>query len=102
MNPSLPPDLSSFVEQQVASGAFGSADEVLVASLRQMQERERKLTELRTMIDEADAEFERGEYIELCDETLPAFFEHIKPEGRAELTAEREGQHGKLPGQRAG
>jgi antitoxin ParD1/3/4 len=93
MNPSLPPDLSSFVEQQVASGAFRTADEVVVAGLRLMQDRERKLAELRAMIQEGMDDFERGDYIELTTpEEYKAFAEDICARGMERL-AQREKEH---------
>lgn len=42
MSSSLPSDLASFVEQQVSSGQFGSADEVIVAGLRALQVNQKK------------------------------------------------------------
>jgi antitoxin ParD1/3/4 len=85
MNPSLPPELSAFVEQQVASGAFRTADEVVVAGLRMMQDRERKLTELRAMLQEGLDDLENGRCIELDEDGLKAFFEDIKKRGREGL-----------------
>ncbi|MGH2541454.1 MAG: type II toxin-antitoxin system ParD family antitoxin [Ardenticatenaceae bacterium] len=47
MNVSLTPQLEKFVKQKVESGMYGSASEVIREALRFMEERERRLEELR-------------------------------------------------------
>ena len=50
-----------FISSQIASGRYGSASEVIRASLRLLEERERRLGSLR----EALVEGERSELVEL-------------------------------------
>lgn len=52
----LESSLQGFVEQAVRSGRFGSAEEVVREGLRLVQERERKLAELRAKVEAAIAE----------------------------------------------
>jgi putative addiction module CopG family antidote len=86
MSTSLPPDLETFVQHEVASGNYPSPEEVVSDGLRLL--RERKLYELRRDIDAGFAQIERGEGIELKDdESLRAFFEDIKRRGRERLNA---------------
>jgi antitoxin ParD1/3/4 len=58
---SMPPDLDAFVHQSVASGVYESEEAVLVAGLRLLQERERRLEELRAELRPALEELDRGE-----------------------------------------
>ncbi len=51
MNVSLTPKLQEFVRQKVESGMYGSASEVVREALRYMEERERRLAELRGEIE---------------------------------------------------
>ena len=57
-----------------------------------MQERQRRIEELRREIQPALERLDRGEGIELDDAELDAFFEDIKAQGRAELEAEQGSQ----------
>jgi antitoxin ParD1/3/4 len=87
---SLPPDLETFVQHEVASGNYPSPDEVISDGLRLL--RERKLYELRRDVDAGLAQLERGESIELKDdEALGEFFEDIKRRGKGRLQASPEG-----------
>ncbi len=70
-NVSLPDTLDGFVEQQVASGAFPDASEVVSAGLRLLQHRaDRKaarLERLRAAIQVGLDDLERGDFIEVQD-----------------------------------
>lgn len=50
----------AFIEEQVKAGAYKDADEVVAAGLSRLRS-ENEL--LKQMIAEADAQFERGEYL---------------------------------------
>ncbi len=72
-NVSLPDTLDGFVEQQVASGAFPDASEVVSAGLRLLQHRaDRKaarLARLRAAIQVGLDDLERGDVEEVTDIT---------------------------------
>ena len=75
---SLSPHWDAFIKEQVASGRYGAASEVMREALRMMETRERKLAALRALVDEAEADVEAGRLVplptidELMDEALAA------------------------------
>jgi len=86
MSMSLPPDLETFIQHEVATGNYPSPEEVISDGLRLL--RERKLYELRRDLDAGLSQIERGEGIELQgEEALREFFEDIKRRGRDRLQA---------------
>jgi len=87
----VPPELQRFVEQELASGRYQSAEEVVAEGLRLL--RERKLYELRKDVDAGVQQLDRGEGIELEDqETLQRFFDDIKGRGRLRLEPGKTGR----------
>jgi putative addiction module CopG family antidote len=60
------PEADAIVEELLAKGGYGSADEVVRASLQLLQasepESEAELEELRRLIAEGDAAYARGDY----------------------------------------
>lgn len=87
----LPLDLAQFVKQQVADGRYPSETEVVNQGLRLLQEREKKLAELRAMVLPAIERLDRGEGIVLNgDEELKEFFEDVKRRGRERLAQRNE------------
>jgi antitoxin ParD1/3/4 len=86
MNISLTPELAGFVKEQVESGMYHSASEVVREGLRlllqQRQDRQARLEELRRQVAIGLKEAERGEI-------APLDLEAIKAEGRRRL-AERQ------------
>ncbi len=92
MNPdTIPPELRQFVEQELATGRYQSAEEVIADGLRLL--RGRKLHELRKDLDAGLQQLERGEGIELEDErSLREFFDAVKAEGRERMEAGRKGK----------
>lgn len=89
MTVEIPPDLQQFVTQIIDAGSYKSEAEVVGQALRLLQERQRRIEELRREIQPALDRLDRGEGIELDDEGLDAFFEDIKTRGRARLGAEQ-------------
>ena len=63
---------TGFLAEQVGTGRYGSASEVIRAGLRLLEEREVKLAELRALVAEGEA----SGSIEIDD--MDAFFEKIK------------------------
>ena len=83
----LPPELEKFLEQLVRSGRYANEQEVFESalSLLKAQEQEDELPEdaeeLRAELDEAIAEYDRGEHAEFTADD-------IKRQGRAELSGD--------------
>jgi antitoxin ParD1/3/4 len=86
MNVSLTPELAGFVKEQVESGMYHSASEVVREGLRLLRERRQdrqvRLEELRRQIAIGLEQLDRGE-------GAPLDIEAIKAEGRRRL-AERQ------------
>jgi antitoxin ParD1/3/4 len=75
----IPPEYAEFVENELATGSYHSAAEVVAEGLRLL--REHKLYELRKDIDAGLEQIERGEGIRVADpEGLGRFFDGIRPE----------------------
>jgi antitoxin ParD1/3/4 len=82
MTNSLPPDLSAFVNQSIATGKYASPDEVVVAGLRLLQEQAREVEELRKKLQEGIDALDRGDYTAINSETeLEEFFQDIRRRG---------------------
>ena len=68
MNVSLTPELEKLVQAKIASGRFHSASEVVEEALHLLEQqeidRETDLQELRSRMDEALAEADRGEVVD--------------------------------------
>lgn len=68
MNVSLTPELEQFIQSQVESGQYTSADEVIMASIKLLEERERiykgRFEELRKEIMIGIEASERGEVVD--------------------------------------
>src|SRR4029453_15919034 len=65
MTPPLSGELHSLVQQELATGHYSSADEVLLTAVRLLRERNGKLESLRREIEPALARLDRGEGIPL-------------------------------------
>ena len=87
---SLPPDLEQFVLDQLASGKYQSSADVLCDAVRLLRERERRLTELRSEIDQGIKQLETGDCVELeSDAALEAFFDDAEARGRQRVASDR-------------
>jgi antitoxin ParD1/3/4 len=69
-------ELQTLVQQELASGQYGSADDVLLAAVRLLHERNERLAELRREILPALERLDRGE-------GKPLDMDAIKREARA-------------------
>ena len=54
----------SFIREQIASGRYGSASELMRDALRQLEERNVKLAALRTHLAEGAEQAARGEFVQ--------------------------------------
>lgn len=59
---SLGDHFESFIDKQVRSGRYGSASEVIRASLRLLEEREGRIGALRQALIEGESSGDAGEY----------------------------------------
>ncbi|MCE5268250.1 MAG: type II toxin-antitoxin system ParD family antitoxin [Planctomycetaceae bacterium] len=92
MTVEIPAELQPFVDQIIHSGSYNSEAEVVGGALRLLQERQRRVEELRREIQPALDQLNRGEGIELnTEEELRLFFEDIKNRGQQRLQAEQAG-----------
>ena len=68
MSITLPADVESIVNSHVARGDFASGEEMVAAAIRlfdqRKREKERQITRLRQMLQEAVDEAERGEWLD--------------------------------------
>jgi len=84
----IPAEFEPFIEQQLATGRYHSAQELVSAALHLL--REQGLETLRKEIQVGIDELDRGEGIVIEDEeALERFFDDIENEGRKEIEAER-------------
>jgi antitoxin ParD1/3/4 len=60
----LGPYWEEFIREEVSSGRYASASEVVRAGLRQLEDQKTKLENLRSYIAEGIAQADRGEYAE--------------------------------------
>jgi antitoxin ParD1/3/4 len=85
MNIYLGKHFEEFIRTQVETGRYANASEVVREALRRYEIQEEKLDRLRAMVAEADAQFERGEGIEITD--VRAFIEGIRDRAIARTQA---------------
>lgn len=68
MAPFLPPELQQFADRQIASGKYASLDDILLAGLQALADREQiyqgRFEELRSEVLLGANEAERGELLE--------------------------------------
>jgi antitoxin ParD1/3/4 len=53
-----------FIKNEIASGRYGSASEVVLAALRAMEERKSKLDALRSHLAQGTAQADAGEFVD--------------------------------------
>ena len=64
----------TFIKNEVSSGRYGSASEVVRDALRNLEEHKSKLDALRAHLQEGDKQAERGEFVtQPLDEMLTEF-----------------------------
>jgi len=64
----------TFIKNEVSSGRYGSASEVVRDALRNLEEHKSKLDALRAHLQEGESQAERGEFVtQSLDEMLTEF-----------------------------
>jgi Arc/MetJ-type ribon-helix-helix transcriptional regulator len=84
----LTPEQQDFVRQAVASGRFARPEDAVRAAMSLWVARERRRTEILAAVDIAKASVDRGEGVEITQESMRALAEDVKRRGRARLAAE--------------
>ena len=74
----LDSETESIISEKIAKGQFRDASETIAEAIRQMDERDRRLEELRKALAVADAQYERGEYVEWTPERASELFAESK------------------------
>ena len=90
MNIYLGKHFEEFIRKQVESGRYANASEVVREALRWMEVDQIKLERLRAMLAEAEADFERGDFIEVTD--VRAYIEGIRDRAIKRAKARQEEQ----------
>ena len=86
MTVTIPKDLEAYIQSQVASGQCESEQALIAQAIRVYRELHEKHAELQRSVQEGFDQIERGEYIELKDESeIRQFFDDISTRGRARL-----------------
>ena len=86
----IPSDLEAFIQAEVASGKYASADEAVSEAVRLLQERERHLESLRGEIEIGLSASERGEVTAIrTDADRQALIDDVQRRGRERLPAAR-------------
>jgi antitoxin ParD1/3/4 len=87
MNVSLRADLAKFIQDEIETAHYRSADEVIREGLRLLKEREDRVTGLRAQVRVGFEAISRGEYDEYDADSTPALADDIKRRGRERLAA---------------
>ena len=90
MNIYLGKHFEEFIRNQVESGRYANASEVVREALRWMEVDQIKLERLRAILAEAEADFERGDFIEVTD--VRAYIEGIRDRAIERAKARQEEQ----------
>ena len=79
--------LDHFIAKQVETGRFANSSEVVRAGLRLLEDRETRLAELRTQIDEADQQIAEGKGIKIDD--VDAWADDVVQRGKKRFAQQR-------------
>jgi antitoxin ParD1/3/4 len=85
MHTTYPPDLLSFVQNELAAGSYSSEDDLLIAGVRVLREMKLRHDQLRADVLHAIRQADNGE-------TAPMDVEAIKAEGRKRMEQRRKGR----------
>lgn len=88
MDTTLPPKIEKLIHERLQRGPYKNAAEVIEDAFDALAERE-NYQALRTELDHAVEQLERGDYTEYDENTLHELAEDIKTRGLARLAEER-------------
>ena len=86
------PELQQLVEAGLATGNYGSEDELLLEAVRLLADRDRRREELRRELQIGRDQLDRGEYTEYDEETLRQRFDQLKQRAQRRIEANRNAQ----------
>lgn len=93
MNITLAPELEKLVRDKVERGEYDSADafvgEAVQRLIDEQEEENTQRDELRARIEAAEAEIDRGEYVEYDENTIHELAKDVHERGLKRLAAER-------------
>ena len=70
MHVDIPPKLEAFIQNQISSGAYNSAAEVVRDAIRRMEQEQSRLEILRAAVRAGDEQLDRGEGVLLTDSLM--------------------------------
>jgi putative addiction module CopG family antidote len=85
----LTPDQQAFAREGIATGRYQNEADAVAEALSMWEERERRRVEILAAVDEAEASLDRGEGIEITEQSTRELAEDVNRRGRARLEAER-------------
>ena len=89
MNISLTPELEQLVSDQVKTGMYQTASEVIREGLRLLNERDHRLEALRRDVRAGFEAVDRGEFTAYDEVTIIELGERVKARGRKRLADEK-------------
>ncbi len=89
MADSFSPELQQLVERELAAGSYRSEDELLLAAVRLLAQRDRRREELRREIQIGRDQLDRGEYTEYDEQTLRELFDQLKQRAQRRIEGGR-------------
>lgn len=88
MDVHLTPDQKAFARRAIESGRLHSEQDAVQEALALWEERERRLVEFRSTLDDARASLARGEGRPITQESMRELSAEVRERGRARLIAE--------------
>jgi antitoxin ParD1/3/4 len=82
MQISLSPEVEQLVRTELATGRYQSENDVLREAVRLLSARDRRVEELRSMVQIGRDQLDRGEYLELDEAEIDDFFQGLQKRGR--------------------
>ena len=76
-------DQEALIRQAVASGRYGSAEDVLRDAMARWEESERARVETLAALEEAEADLEPGRFTDYSEDALPELARELKRAARA-------------------